>query len=560
MRNIDRRDFIKGTLGTGALLAAGTGLAACSTTPDPKQDPAGSNTEMVPAGANGTAASYSFETPPPPIPQSDITETVESDVVVVGGGPAGFVAAVRAAEKGAKVTLISDAKEPVSHGGDYFGANTAAMKAAGLPKMDMPAILPIRFRDNSYNIDQDKWYLLLNKNPEAIDWLTEKMESNGYKTIFLDGYTDPDSGEVFVYGGTHQWVQEGEALGTSGVGVLAVLSRLAEEAGIRMDFLTAGKQLVRDDGNAGRVSAVIAQTSDGSYRKYAATKGIILATGDFTADNEMMRKYCPDYADLDGHGAYSGDGHKMGLWVGAAWQKTTPNAPMAETLSGNVATANSLLAFSGLTVNLQGRRYSNENCGIGHACHAQMRQPSQTAVCIWDIDYAQAAGPWSESWTRGSDPATLPDEWKAAVGAEPMTFMGMAPMTMLMADTIEDLASQLGCDPATLKATVDRYNALCEAGVDEDFGKNHRMMIPIKKPPFFAHYGRPWLLVCTGGLRANTKMQVLDDSDKVIEGLYVAGTIVGDVYSIYDFIFGGIHLGLNCTTFGYIAGEEAASR
>jgi succinate dehydrogenase/fumarate reductase flavoprotein subunit len=556
MKNFDRRDFIKGTLAAGALAAGGV-LVGCTSEPGGTQPPSDGSTGEGSGTPVAEKSSYTFETPPAPIAESDIVETIESDVVVVGGGAAGFVAANVAAERGAQVTLISKAAQPEAHGGDFFGANTKAMKAAGIPEFDLINILPKRFRDNSYNIDQDKWYLLMNKNPEAIDWLTDKMESNGYRTIFLDGYTDPDSGEVLVYGATHQWVKEGELLGTSGAGVLEVLATSAEGSGIRMDFSTTGTQLVRESSN-GRVTAVVASDAGGAYRKYVARKAVILATGDFSADSEMMQKYCPEYEGLNAIGVSAGDGQKMGLWAGAAWQRTLPNAAMAETMSGNIATSNSLLAFSGLTINKLGKRYGNEFCGIGHAAHAQMRQPDRVAICIWDVDYAQLGGPWSESWTRGSNPAELPSEWEASVTAEPFSIFGSPLMTTVMADSLEELANELKMDPAVLAETVERYNSLCEKNVDEDFGKKARMMIPVKQPPFFAHFGTPWVLIVTGGLRANTKMQALDENDEPIPGLYLAGTLVGDMYNIYDFIFGGIHLGLNCTTFGYIAGEEAA--
>ena len=82
-------------------------------------------------------------------------------------------------------------------------------------------------------------------------------------------------------------------------------------------------QLVREDNNAGRVSAVIAKTPEGTYTRYVGTKAIVLATGDFK-DEEMVEKYCPWVLPFvkEGGGVYSGDGHKMALWVGAAWQKT----------------------------------------------------------------------------------------------------------------------------------------------------------------------------------------------------------------------------------------------
>ncbi len=84
--------------------------------------------------------------------------------------------------------------------------------------------------------------------------------------------------------------------------------------------------------------------------------------------------------------------------------------------------------------------------------------------------------------------------------------------------------------------------------------------MPVKKPPFYGHISKaPTLLMVSGGLRTNIKMQVLDIEDKVIPGLYAVGTIIGDMFAnYYSFMVSGVHLGANCVTFPYLVGKEIA--
>ncbi len=555
--SLSRRDFLKGSLATGVAAMGASGLASCA--------PAGSGD----AGGKGqtgsgadASAQPSFLTPPDPISDDDIAETIESEVVVVGSGPAGFFSAVSAYEHGADVRIVSSSEGPVAHGGDYWGFNTEAMERNGVPFVDVDAVIKRRVRDNEYKVDQEKWRLIARRNPEVMNWLVDKMEAAGYRTIILDGYEVPSTGEVLVERGTHQWVSEDQALGTQGTAVLDVLTATAAADGIPIDYLHEAQMLVQDEAT-GRVIGVIAKDGEGTYKKYLASKGVVLATGDYTADQEMLQTYCADFAGLGYGGMYSGLGHKMALWAGAAWQRIVPGGGMAGSLCGANAAFNDCLGFCGLMLNERGRRYSNEACASGHAAVAQLRQPNGNAVAVWDASYAsQAVGPWAESWARPTaDPEQLPGAWAESVGV-PTAIPGAPEQICVAGNTIEELAEQLGeafgTDPAGFVEGIERYNELCDAGADEDFGKSSEFMVPVRTAPFYARYGGPSFLIATGGIRTDTSMRVLDEEDSPIPGLYAAGTIVGDMYTNYDFALGGIHLGGNCMTFGYVAGESVA--
>jgi succinate dehydrogenase/fumarate reductase flavoprotein subunit len=407
---------------------------------------------------------------------------------------------------------------------------------------------------HSFRVDQDKWWLWAHKSGEAMDWLIDKMEAAGYQSVIEKGNTDPE-GILTMYPGSHSWL--GKDIKTAGRSQQLVVDTLAASAhdhGVQFHYNTTAVQLVRENKNSSRVSAVIAKTSDNSYCLYEGKKAIVLATGDFK-DEEMVEKYCPWMLPLvqAGGGIYSGDGHKMALWAGAAWQKTEPNAPIL--LGGAGPGTQPYRAFTGLVVNKNAFRYGNEDSLRSFAGAAQMRQPESTIFAVWDSEYAEKAAPWIPVGSYYGGPSEVPikaviDGWEqnVKVGA------------MVKADTMEELARKLGLPVAPLKATVERYNGFCKAGIDGDFGKRPGLLISVERPPFYGEISKsPWLLNISGGLRTNIKMQVLDKNEQVIQGLYAVGTIIGDMYSnLYTFLEPGHNLGATCVTFGYLVGKDIA--
>lgn len=533
---ITRRNFMKGTA-AGAVIGTTGGWAAGR--PDAVQaDP---------------SKRYSFEIPPPPISAGQIKETITAEVVIIGAGTSGLVCANAAVENGAKIVVIAASSTPVSRGGSNHAFNSKLMRRLGL-ESDIAREFKDEMKCHSFRIDQDKWWLWAHKSGEAMDWLIDKMEAAGYKSVIEMGNTDPD-GIMTMYPGSHSWV--GEDIRVAGRGqqlVVKTLAKTAESRGVPIHYNTTAVQLVREDNQTGRVSAVIAKKPDGTYTRYVGTKAIVLATGDFR-DEEMVEKYCPWVLPLvqAGGGVYGGDGHKMALWIGAAWQRTVPNAPV---ILGRVGPETQpYRSFTGLLVNKNAVRYGNEDKLASFAGIAQMQQPDTTAFAIWDSRYAERAAPWTPAGSYyGGAPQipvqTVVDEWEDYVKA------GM----MVKADTVEMLAQRLGLSVSPLKATIEKYNIFCKTGIDAEYHKRKALLIPIETAPFYGAVSKsPQLLCVLGGIRTNIKMQVLGANERVIPGLYAVGTIVGDMYSnIYTFLAPGHNLGATCVTFGYLVGKAIA--
>jgi succinate dehydrogenase/fumarate reductase flavoprotein subunit len=536
-KNFTRRSFIRrAASGAGILTLTDTGQA------DDRKHPSQSECKT-----------YSFEIPPPPIPSDAIKQRKSADVVVIGAGTSGLVCANAAAENGAKVIVIASSAMPVGRGGSIHAFNSKLLRKLGLNR-DPAREFRNEMKCHSFRIDQDKWWLWARKSGEAMDWLIDKMEAAGYQSVIEIGNTDPE-GILTMSPGSHSWLGKGiKIAGQSQQQVVNTLAECAQSRGVQIFYNTTALQLVRENRNTGSVRAVIAKAADDAYCAYEGRKGIVLATGDFK-DEEMVEKYCPWVLPLvkAGGGIYNGDGHKMGLWVGAAWQKTEPNAPIL--LGGAGPGTQPYRAFTGLVVNKNAARFGNEDSLRSFAGAAQMQQPESTLCAVWDSQYAEKAAPWTPIGSYYGGPAEIPvpsvvDSWEENVrlGA------------MAKADTLDSLAQKLGLPAVALKATVDRYNRFCKTGKDEDFGKRRGLLLPVDRPPFYGEISRsPWLLNISGGLRTNINMQVLDKNDRVIPGLYAVGTIVGDMYSnLYTFLEPGHNLGATCVTFGYLVGKYIA--
>ena len=557
-KGMSRRAFLKNSGLTVA--AATTGASLLGAESAAAQEPTVLNAELA-------AQPWSFEVPPDPIPESDIAATVEAEVIVVGAGIAGLAVACAAAENGAQVVVISASRRPTYRGGSNHAAYSKVMEAQGIDRYDVDKFFRRELSAAGYNVDQEKWWRFYNNSEEAMNWMIDKMEAAGYETAMEvcndeGGFDQP----MHQPAGSHCWLSAD--MRTAGMGAeyeAAVLEQGAIDAGATFYYQTVGKQLVREDNNTGRVSAVIAQGTDGTYTKYVGSKAIVLATGDFSNDREMMAKYCPmalpllnDAGDAgyDNNfkmgGLMPGDGHKMGLWVGAAWQKTLPNAPMMGGGAGPGSKAYG--THTGLKVNANGIRYGNENISGSFAAMDALHQPGQLVYSIWGTNYAEAAAPWHAfGEVLGADPtppADIIQQWQAQVESG----------AYVSGDTVEEVIEKLGLPPDVTLATVNRYNELAAAGVDEDFHKSPELLIPITEAPFYGASGGAGFLTVCGGLRTSAKMQVCDANDTPIPGLYNVGIMVGDFYSNhYTFRVEGNNLGANCLTFGYLTGRDIAN-
>ena len=560
---LTRKSFIAATAGVGAALSMGSAQAGAE--------------EQQTMSAERAAKPWSFEIPPAPIPDGAIKETVEVDVVVVGCGQSGLCAALSSLEAGAgTVAIVTEGTVPTSRGGSNHAVYSRLMEERGLPRHDMSSFLKTEVARYGYTVDFAKWAKWFNHSEEAMNWLMDKMDKSGVQTVLEMPYND-DEGTFQEPIGSHSFVDEDFTKAGMGQSlcVHALADQFVEEGGT-IYWEQSAKQLVRGENNTGRVTAVIAedQNEEGRYTKYVAAKAVVLATGDFSANNEMMAKYCrnvlgflsdnsdKDLSDgLNYGGLYQGMGQQMGLWVGAAWQKSYPNACM---IQGGVGTKDQVAGcHHGFVVNNRGERFYNEDVPGSYAGAMQMQAPDMEVFCIWDTEYATTGQPFHifgdtiDSESHG--PEEMIATWeKSAEAGESLTAAGIRTVTV-KADTLEGVVEQLGLPLEATLASIERYNGFCESGVDEDFGKRPGCLWALKTPPFYGSLSsKPNFLTVMGGLRTDINCHVCDADDNPIPGLYNVGTMMGDMFSpTYNFLLPGHSYGL-CTTYGKLVGEYIA--
>lgn len=562
---LDRRNFIKGAaLSAAGVVATGTLIACSPSGASEKTDDVTTQT-----GSTNTAEQkWVFEIPPSPIAEEGIQETIEADVIVVGGGMSGLVSAASCLENGLSVELISASKAAVSRGGSNNAVYSKVMADMGLPKMDPTWFYRKEYVANNGNFKPSLWYKFYNNSEEAMNWLVDIAAAAGIKTTIESGpeYVEPDP--MFTPPAAHAfYVEDSEIEGAVGTGEPHIAAELAryvvEDLDGHIRWEMKGEQLIRDNDGKGRVSAVVASTQDGSYLKFVGRKAVILATGDFSHDKDMMAKYCPEAMELCDFetevnydqglwmgGLMPGDGQKMGLWVGAAWQKTQPNVWMLG--RPNLPCDQPYTSHTGLMVDNRGKRFMNEDVLGGLACATILHTPESTAYCIWGTNRATDGQPWGKpNYPHGTYFET-PDEFIKTWDEDTYGF------GIIKDDTIEGIIDKLGLPPETAE-TVERYNDLCAAGRDDDFYKIPEKMIGVTEAPFYGCPFKPGFLTSLGGLRTSLDLQVCDAQDEPIPGLFNVGSMIGDFYSgIYTFAMEGMNYGATCITLPYVLGRDIA--
>ena len=553
-----------------AQAAGGAGSAAG----DPASD--NSNGELILNADTFANAKWAFEIAPDPVDESLIEETVDCEILIIGAGMGGIVTAASAIEEGADVVLIAESSGPVSRGGSNAAFNTRLTHELGMDysREEIEPIFQSIFAANSFRLDQEKWWLIYNESGTAMNWLMDKLEPYGISTVIENNQQD-NGGPLATLNVSHSFVTEdNQAAGASQQVAIEALAEIAQNDGARFFYNTTAVQLDRADNNTGRVTGCVAK-QDGKYIRYTASKGVVLATGDFSRDRDMVAKYCPIALPFGWGGVYDGSGLKMAMWVGAGWQKYTPNAPMLATMGDEVLPCRwwaegALTTFPGLLVNKKGVRYSNENCTYGYMPYPQRVQPDGCAFLIWDDDWVYASAPWQGDRIGGEDRDTQEVYDSIAMLFDPNTdwtttdeyagFDATMAANAVKADTLEELAEGLGLPVDAFLAQVERYNGYCETGLDDEFHKDKRFLLPVKKPPFYGIKNEPYTLCITGGLNTDIKMRVCDTNSDPIPGLYGVGTVIGDMFGdIYDYRCPGINLGGCCDTFGYLLGKKLVS-
>ena len=564
---ISRRSFLTGAAATGAL--ATFGLAGCA----PKgPEEAASATEPTEVASDWLGAA-------PEVAESDIASTRDCDILIVGAGMSGIVAAAQAADLGLDFIVVDKGAEPAACHFDVGAVNSKFTEQTG-QTIDKGRILNELNRYASFKNDSTVAKTWIDESAGMVEWLQALYEA---KLGGCQVTVDVENGGEGNAGGTIYYIPpECHTFKTADgerIDHIEVLTEYLGDKGHQVDYSHDLVKLVREEN--GPVTGAIFNTQDG-YVQINAAKGVILATGGYPANPDMVKALNPIIpacvTNLNYNQNNTGMGIKAALWAGAAMD-TTPAAMIFDRgsvepgVDAGYTGEGDQAQFPGsgqfnlgsqpfLKVDRKGLRITNESANYDAICHAASNHPGGVWCQIID---SNAPADVQRFKMQGCAAMTWKMQLKDKTVDEAYDEKYISKGIMMKADTLDELADKLGFEgeaKTQFLATVDRYNELYDLGTDEDFGKEDYRLSELRTPPFYGTWFGGSLLTTLDGVRIDKDTRVLDENEQPIEGLHAVGTCSGSYYSgNYPVYLVGNCLGRQMT-FGrhavrYLAGEIA---
>ena len=590
---LNRRSFITGAAAGAAAIAAAAAVPAAT---------------QARADEAAKAAYPAWLGEPPVIADDQIAQTVEVDVVVVGGGNAGVMCACAAAEEGATVAVLeAQAQDAIWYYGlhDIASLNSNYAREQGIEDIKKSEFVSEHQRRTHNRSNPRLIGQFADKSGEMVDWLIANGPAEVADSLFLrkapmwQTYVD-EGAEVNTFKcwlGTIQYNFNAAA---------PALIKQAEERGAQWFWETRGVVLLTEEaevpmlvdgfdenGVFGQseqpvpqitVTGVIGQNADGTYTKFLAKKGVVLAAGDFGGNAEMFEALMDERRNIsqmhglptdnliNGMFGRDGSGIKMGLWAGGSMGPDrivcSPNIIFrSETYPTNLLRWGSgfpdgecVWGSPFMWVDSDGRRFTDETfLGVfGQIVRAERLKPGRyfsifdsnfrenisrmppehfSLPVLEDYDFESLFASWVE---RGPEGGEAPEGGAVCCWG---------------AESLEDLLSYLPMTDeakAELAAEIERYNGYCEAGEDDDFGRDPKTLVPVNKPPYYAIMSvdeKPMVgTVTLNGLVIDDRQRVLDKRYNPIVGLYATGNNSDGRFAIqYSTQMQGLTLGFAMT-------------
>lgn len=450
---------------------------------------------------------------------------IETDIVVVGAGTAGMMAAMQAKDLGADVILLE--KNSITGG-------SARVSAGGFIAYGAPEYGDLTFKAEElhrwYSIkagpvyNDDVFYTILNNGKDMLAY----MQKNGYLNSTL---TSSQAKMAPVFNAIIH-----ENFGTE---IVKVQTEAVENKGVDLRYNSTVTELIQEAD--GSISGVVVDCGAGTYTIKA--KKVILATGGFTYNNEMMAQYSNGWENefrITASGA-TGDGHRMG--VAAGGQLVGDGVLQMFNTNYNPSLEGNQPGNAPLFVDTNGEQMcalDEHYTMIADKIHAL---EDRTAWAIYSSDNMYITFRYEEEGGM-FDLADM--EALAANG------------TLVKADTIEELAEKIGADPATLKRNVDEHNWYYDYQINDDWGTAAAALQPIKTGPFYAGRQIASVMGTITGLVIDTDMQVLNADGAAIPNLYAIGELIfGNIFND-NYPASGTAIGI-CLNTGMLAAQHAVS-
>lgn len=509
----------------------------------------------------------------PDIDEAAITETVDTDILIVGAGNGGMFAAAYAAANGLNFRVIEQ-NANVQDTRHWYGAvDSAAAKEAGEPATDKAKLLSEISRYASGKCDQRVVKTWINESAAMHDFMRSILEDKyGWVCDFTSGTEAAWPAENAEHNTDYLYpVQEHNYMASereSGLARNELLLQYIQELGYDVDFKTSLAKLEKN--SDGRITGIIAQsTEDDHFIRYNANQGVLLACGGFPGNPYMMEQLDPLGTSVTTACSYSpadkGYGIRAAVWAGANLDKEA--APMlfdrgivAPGVDAGYVDSDSAFggkAFPGkirqynpgtqpfLKVNRNGERFANESCPYNDIVYAATHQPGRVYAQICDANILEDAKRFHtigcSAQTRNGGEKYIQGKMDEAIEAG----------ALFKCDTLDELADKMGFTGAakdTFLATVERYNELYDKQNDEDFGKPAYRLSAIRTAPFYGCWLGASLLTTEQGIAINEKGQALDTNNQPMEGLYITGDMSGSFFANnYPCLMAGVAMGRTLT-------------
>ena len=505
-------------------------------------------------------------------PITEFAEEVDVDVVVCGAGASGVIAAVKAAEMGAKVAMLQKEPIAVSQGNCSSAIIKSGSTEGGLKKWLTFATAVNCWRPNRKLLEayiersEEALKFVCEKGgiTEATEWKNDKTGVTKYQDtstvmtgVMHDGTQSFDFGEDKVEVFAPWFGPKPNNYGTLVAGILADAQEQFDN--LQVYFSTPVVQLVKDADGA--IVGCVGQGENG-FIKFNA-KSVILATGAYENNATMVRRFCPDIEHFDKKVYHrTGDGNILAIEAGGAMEPVAHSRVMHDFDAGLMWDEHAFL-----DLNMNGERFVSEEVDMAYISNVLRWQPGfvgenmdhehqETGSLGWycqiyDNDYMQYA--------TASVPYVVMQRYLKE--HDPSLHVGVFPelIDTFRAVTIEELAEKMGLPVEATVASFNRYNEMCEKGEDLDFGKKPEFLHKFVTAPFWGIRRHIRCSSITAGVLSDEYGRVVKENGDVIPGLYAVGNLGGQFYGApdYPFFHPGLSLG-HAVTFGFIAGEHAA--
>lgn len=562
--NMSRRSFVAGSAAAASMMACGS---------------------LAMAQEVSSAPSESWMDEAPQISDADCVEILECDVLVVGCGAAGLPAAATAAEEGLKVIAVDRMEQGYGIRSSALAAIDSSLQQEVGVQINKEDILNDIAHYANGMCDMRLWKLWADESGEAISWYIDHCNKSG--GAYVENEYNVTQGTRYPTWPTgHATI--GSAMPWAGEAVMLeyFIGLIESHEGCEHRGYTKLESLILDDG-----AVIGAYLSTGeefdSFIRVNAAKGVVIATGGYILNAQMMGALQPTVvaglAAISTSGQSYGEGIQACMRVGAKLEDVHSTMvfdrgfcgydqeighPYSEDgqarLVGVVPIVGgpALQSQPFLKVNQYGERFCNESSPYDYVFHAANKFPNKAWYPIWDANYLEDV---ERFHTIGCSTQLLREGGDHLMGKEPESVVEyveqkVAAGDVIKADTIEELAEGLGLPADALRATVERYNELCDAQYDSDFGKEAFRLSKVAEPPFYGQKLGGAALCTLDGIEVTPELEALDAEGKVIPGLYVIGNDAGNHYHMtYPNFSAGLNAG-RCVTEGRHVARALAAR